>query len=295
MTFLHPGIHYDVPEEVYRKEPGFNQSLLKSFAKANTPAHFKWGQDHPAEPSESLRLGTFVDALVTHGLKATPEMIDGTSNFTLWSDTRRGNAWKIFKEANRGKTILTRDEYDRGLEIAEAVRQHDDAMKLIRACRSQVVVIAENPRLGAGYRMKALIDLLPDTSRCDPALADYIFDLKTTNDASPEGFTESCWKFGYDVQAAFYLDALEYAGGPKANHFGFIAVENEPPYGVKIHFLRRDSKELRRARESYEAWMKYYAECLAKNHWPGYTDSWTELSFKPWQVRTMDWEGEAVE
>lgn len=289
MNLLTPGIHHDVPDEAYRKEPGFNQSLLKSFAKANTPAHFKWGHDHPTEPSESLRIGSFSDILITR-----PDS-DPMSRFIVWPDTRRGNAWKAFQEANKGKIILTQDEHDRGLAIAEAVRAHDDAMKLIRACRSQVVVIAENPRLGAGFRMKALIDLLPDTGRCDPALSDYVFDLKTTKDASPEGFTESCWKFGYDVQAAFYLDALEYAGGPKANHFGFIAVENEPPYGVKIHFFRRDSKELRRARESYEAWMKYYAECLAKNNWPGYTDSWTELSFKPWQIRTVDWQGEAIE
>lgn len=281
------GLHYDLPDEVYRKEPGFNQSNLKSFAKANTPQHFKYGADHPAEPTASLRIGSFVDTALLR-----PEVLG--RKFAIWSEgARRGAAWNTFKEANGERAILTVDEQEAALGCIEAVKAHDDAMKLIRACRSQVAAIANHPTLG--FRMKALFDILPDPERCDPALLDYLFDLKTTNDASPEGFTDSCWKYGYDVQAAFYMDALEYAGGPKVNHFGFIAVENEPPHGVKIHFLRRDSKEIRRARESYEAWMRYYAECHGKNSWPGYTDSWTEIAFKPWQIRTEDWEGEAIE
>ena len=43
-----------------------------------------------------------------------------------------------------------------------------------------------------------------------------VIDVKTTSDASPEGFGKSSWNLGYHVQAAFYRRVIRgdrnYAG-----------------------------------------------------------------------------------
>ena len=63
-----------------------------------------------------------------------------------------------------------------------------------------------------------------------------IFDVKTTRDASPDGFPREIRNYGYDLQAAFYLRCMR-AAGHDAKAFIFVAVEKEPPYAVGLHVM----------------------------------------------------------
>lgn len=271
MNPLPNGIHYDIPVDVYRADLGINQSTLKAFGKAPTPAHYKWKLEHPSKETPELRIGSFVDMTLF-----TPANI---TKFAVWPETRKGKAWETFEEANSTKTILNGPEDERARGIMQAIDRHEDATKIIKACRYQVVCIAEHPKLG--YRMKGALDLLPDLERCSPLLADYAFDLKCTGDATPEGFARLSWTLGYHIQAAFYLDLLELCGR-KANTFGLVAAENHAPHGIKIHYFNRDSNEIRRARELYEKWMEEYMDCIKKNQWPSFSNEWSAVKFKPW-------------
>jgi PDDEXK-like domain of unknown function (DUF3799) len=284
MILLPLGLHHDIPVDQYRADPAVNQSTLKAFGRAPTPYHFRYDREHPKEETAELRIGSYVD-----GWMFSNKLLD--TNFAIWKDRRQGNAWKEFEEANKSKTILNSKEHERASGAIKAVCNHDDSVKIVNACSTQVIAIAEHPVLKC--RMKGAIDLLPDLGRCSALLAEYAFDLKTSADASPEGFAMQCWRLGYAVQAAFYGDLLELCGR-KTSTFGFIVVENEPPHQVAIHYFKRDSIEIIEARKKYEGWMKAYLSCVETNNWPGYGSEWTRIEFKPWQLSDRSWERELM-
>lgn len=142
-----------------------------------------------------------------------------------------------------------------------------------------------------------------------------VIDLKTTDDASLDGFSKSIANWRYDVQAPYYLDGLREAlkqsgdkppaegaaelsaywvdqetgvlcrcrpdfwrGEPK--HFVFIAVEKKPPYAVAVYVLDEESTQLGRAQ--YRADLNAYAQCLANDNWPGYGDKVQTISVPGW-------------
>jgi len=288
MTTLPLGLGYNIPEELYRSDHGLNQSLLKAFGTAKSPQHFLWEKEHPKEETDSLRIGRFVDAAML-GNVSSFSLNDHFAVFT--GAVRRGKEWESFKEFNAGKTILNQQESERAIGAAAALSDHEDSQRILKVCSKQVAVIAEPTNIG---RCKGLIDLLPDSKLCDPLLLAYAFDLKTAADASPEGFARACYDFGYDIQAAFYMDILNACGVPVKN-FGFIVVENKPPHLVKIHYLERESLIIRRAQEKYTNWGIAYRECVKRDFWPGYGGSWSEITYRPWMLKDEGWQGDSLE
>lgn len=146
---------------------------------------------------------------------------------------------------------------------------------------------------------------------------DIIGDLKTTEDASPEGFSKSIANWRYDVQHAYYMDgtrlALEqgkcnppqegkaelsvywtdpvtgvlcrcrpdfWRGYPK--HFAFIAVEKKPPYAVGVYVLDSEGVEIGRAQYQHD--LRVYAECVRSGVWPGYGDKIQTISLPGWHA-----------
>lgn len=146
---------------------------------------------------------------------------------------------------------------------------------------------------------------------------DIIGDLKTTEDASPEGFAKSIANWRYDVQHAYYIDgtrlALEqgkcnppqegtaelsvywtdpvtgvlcrcrpdfWRGYPK--HFAFIAVEKKPPYAVGVYVLDSEGVDIGRAQYQHD--LRIYAECVRTGEWPGYGDKIQTISLPAWHA-----------
>jgi len=59
----------------------------------------------------------------------------------------------------------------------------------------------------------------------------YIIDLKSCQDASPRAFRYDILKYGWHIQAAFYMDVLG------VNEFYFIASEKQHPYACQTYKL----------------------------------------------------------
>ena len=77
------GLSYGVTNVVYRADLGLNQSLLKAFGSARTPAHFKYEQEQPREETPELRIGSYVDVGITN--EPLWEF-----KFAIWPGERRG-------------------------------------------------------------------------------------------------------------------------------------------------------------------------------------------------------------
>jgi hypothetical protein len=81
--------------------------------------------------------------------------------------------------------------------------------------------------------------------KCRP---DYVkngalIDLKTTIDASLDGFARQMGNFGYHIQAAYYVDVYNESTGSSINEFFFVAVENKSPFAVAVYRLSPDQIE----------------------------------------------------
>ena len=93
--------------------------------------------------------------------------------------------------------------------------------------RNEVSIFAECDR--TGLVVKCRPDLYIESEGT-------VFDVKTTQDASPSGFASECWKWSYDIQAAWYVWTCGLAG-IKVNQFKFISVEKSAPYASHMHVV----------------------------------------------------------
>jgi hypothetical protein len=76
----------------------------------------------------------------------------------------------------------------------------------------------------------------PWKARPDCFTDEIVLDLKTTSDCRPPAFGRTRERFGYDLQAAHYVDAVTRLTG-KTPRFAFLAVELTAPYSVWLHEL----------------------------------------------------------
>lgn len=279
------GIHHGIPRDIYERDPGYRQSTLKAFGAAQSPFHFRYEQANPTKRPAHLRIGDCVDSAIADSAEVHAR------KFVIYEDRRQGKAWDAFEEKNADKVILNRTEANTVTDCALALARHDDTQKILAVCHKQVCVIANHAE--HGWRLKGLLDLLPDRSRCSDMLAGYTFDLKTAIDASPDGFSDACFKFGYATQAAFYMKLLEYSG-VHIETFGFIVVETVPPHQIGIHFIQRGSAEYVYGIAQIENLLPRYHKCVSENNWPSYPSDWQAVRFKPWWLRTSGIEREIL-
>lgn len=244
-----------------------------------SPAHYRWKKDHPPliAPSKKFDIGSAVHSLVLGtGYEAVVIPADLLASNGAISTT----AAKAFvaDARERGLIPLKAEEFQPIADAAEAVLAHPAAKQLFgQPADGEVSVFATSPE---GVDVRARFDFLPTDFRLG-APSRVAVDLKTARDASPNGFTKAVADHGYDVQRAWYLDALKWVTGEDAEMV-FVAVEKEPPYLVAVHQLptiwaEMGATKARRAREVYQ-------ECVESGVWPGYGDEVHLLSPPQWLI-----------
>lgn len=189
---------------------------------------------------------------------------------TLWSDVQA--EWL---QNNADRTVLTQEQWDQLHAMRDAVMAHPAANALLTGCpgKAELSVYWNDPITGELCRCR------PDWWRDD----DLLVDLKTTDDASLEGFSKSIANWRYDVQDPYYQDGTALATGRTPRGFVFLAVEKKPPYAVGVYVLDEESRALGRAQ--YQADLLRYAECKANDNWPGYGDKIQSISVPGWHAK----------
>jgi exodeoxyribonuclease VIII len=190
-------------------------------------------------------------------------------NVRLWSDVLA--EWT---ENNPGRIVLSPEVWDQLHAMRDAVHNHPAAHALLTSVpgEAEKSVYWIDPTTGVLCRCR------PDWWRDDYVLV----DVKTTDDASPEGFAKSMANWRYDVQAPYYMDGVKLATGRDVKAFVFIAVEKKPPYAVGVYVL--DSASLELGRAQYQHDLRVYAECLANDNWPGYGDKIQTINMPAWHA-----------
>lgn len=190
-------------------------------------------------------------------------------NVVLWSDVKA--KWDA---ENAERMILNPEQWKMIHGMRDSVMAHPAASALL----TRVPGRAEQSIYWIDAITGTLCRCRPDWWRDD----NLPIDLKTTEDASPEGFARSIAKFRYDVQAAFYLDGIAAATGQRPKNFVFIAVEKKPPYAVGVYVL--DAETLEIGRGLYREDLAAYTECAKSDLWPGYGDKIQTINLPAWHA-----------
>ena len=240
-----------------RKEYDATIALNYSGAKEllKSPAHYKAYLTAPREETKALRIGSFVHSSVLEGHVATadkyaalPEGIDRR--------TKEGKAsYEAFLAATAGKTVLSSDEWTLGDNVSKAMLRARDAIG-VKFTKTEFMFTTDY----CGVPIKCAIDALGDDG--------YLYDLKTTEDASPRGFLQAVRNYRYNLQAHLYRTAYEAAFKTRLNGFRFIAAEKESPFEFSVYEIGPELMSF--AVADFEAAVKTYKSCVALDEWPGY-------------------------
>lgn len=266
------GLIKDLSNDDYHRGPGISKSHLDRIAKS--PAHY-WAAyiDPNREPSQqtpAMRMGTLIhtavlepDTLATRTIIA-PEGIDRR--------TKDGKAaWAAFEASVNDREIITSDESTLLTRIQERVRNHPVAGKLLADGAAEQSYFATDEQ--TGELIKCRPDWLTDNG--------IMVDLKSTDDASPEGFGRSVVNYRYYIQPAWYGDIFQRLYGDAPAAFVFIAVEKAWPHAIGVYFATREQIEI--GRYQYLSDLSRIVECKQSGHWPDFgADEAQALTLPGW-------------
>lgn len=256
LTFTGAGIYPDVPEEDYHaRRFGPRESLSSTEAKRvlKAPALFRYHRDHGQEARREFDLGHVAHALVL-GVGLPVWVHDHDS---LRSKVARE---EVAEHRAAGEVPIVRDDWEAMTALADSVLTHPVAGPLFEAGTPEQSIYATDSETGVW--MRGRVDWTTQ-SEGGPLLV----DLKTTVSADPSEFSRSVVRYGYDLQAAWYLRIWQAITGEEPQ-FLHVLAEKKPPFLVSVveldpAFLDGGDLYARRALDTY-------ARCMESGQWPGY-------------------------
>ena len=258
-----PQIH---DRKEYRAFPALNQSAAKHLLVS--AAHYQAYINAPHEETKALRFGTFVHSAILephtlNDLYATAPDLD--------KRTKQGKEdWAAFATANAGKTILDAEESATGHLVASfariALKNHG-----VKFDETEVMYHVDYN----GIPLKAAID---------GVAGDYLWDIKTTDDASAAGMLKAIRNYRYNLQAYWYRLVYELATGKRPLGFRFLFVEKEPPYATAVCEIGPELMSW--AVSDFEKAVSLYRQCSETGVWPAYPDDVQVIDVKTTSTAT---------
>ena len=263
MSTINQHVNLDMPAEKYHAVDALSKSMMSKILKS--PAHYRAALDEHQEPTKSMQMGTAIHAAVlepqlySQVVAVIPPDIDGR--------TKEGKQWK---EQHKSRIHLTHAEDTDVQGVANSVRRHPFWDIIYLDHRIEASVFAQDEQTGLALKAR------PDLWIEDHTLV----DVKTTDDATPEGFTRTIGSFGYHIQAAHYMAMTG------ADNFIFVAVERKAPYAIGIYKL--DAEWLQAGENLRRKAISTLHECRALDSWPAYPTATQTLSCPKWVLNKSE-------
>lgn len=321
MTQREPGVFAGIRNEVYHSGEGVSKSGLDLIARS--PLHYRFATDARNDNDDDQgetrwqRIGSLVHQLILEpasiwaeyaepfeapegALRSVDDLKTALQGLGLKVSGKRDELIDRLRDADPGavfyddavekwradvgdRRVIDLNELAQAKAMAAAVEAHPLASQLFLSSPGE----AELSAYWRDAETGVLCRCRPDWWRLDGILV----DVKTTEDASPAGFSKSIEKFRYHVQAAMYVDgaraALEASGNPwglaAPHEMVFVAIEKKPPHAVAVY--RLDAEAIEIGRREMRRDLATYAQCLATGVWPAYGDSLMRISLPEWRMR----------
>lgn len=254
MKLNYPGLLH-MPAKQYHADKAIGHSGIVKMLKS--PAHLREYLDHPHEATPAMAFGTAVHTYVLEPEVFSEEFVVAEKFDRRTKEGKEAAA--RFEEVNQGKTMITTEELNTLTLVRSAVQSHLGAHKLLGDGEAELSAFWTDPITGLNCKCR------PDWFN-----GEAVVDLKTCVDASSNGFSRSIATFGYDIQAAFYVDGIKAITGLEIP-FLFVAVEKEAPHAVAVY--QADPQIIEIGRKKYQAALQLLKWCQDQGNWPAYQPS----------------------
>lgn len=278
-----PGIFDGLPAEQYFAVEAMSQSGAKKMRQS--PLHYITERSQRRAPTPAMQLGTAIHDAVLEPHAFDARVMCLPADAPGRPTSRQINAkkpspetveciawWREF-EARRGdRILLDQDDFDTVRRCADAVHAHPAARELLAGA------VVEQSMFWVDARYK-----VPCKARVDARNHGLLIDVKSCEDASPEGFAKQIANFDYHAQAAHYISGDEHLLDASPQGFVFIAVEKEPPRAVGVYLLPGEA--VMAGGHLMDIALSRYAEALASGEFRAYADTVETIRLPRWALR----------
>lgn len=238
-----------------------------------SPRKYQHRLSNPLQPTPAMALGS-----LAHCASLEPARLAGRYTIKDWDGrTSAGKARAAEVEA-AGIQVVSAEDWDRALCMAESVQTHPVAGRLLAAPGQVEVELQwedETERYGGR------VDLLLQSGQ--------VWDLKTTRDISSRACQRTIAERAYYGQLAWYRWGLAESRGVAVESIpmpGIIWVETEAPYEVRVQELSPAWISL--GEKLIDELLMRRAHCMATGEWPGVSEE-LEVSEPPaWMLAEGD-------
>lgn len=243
----------------YHAHPAISNSLLVKVLRS--PAHALSYLQGTQETTTAMEFGTALHCAVLE-----PDLY--AQKYAAFDGDRRTKEGKATYEAllAYGKTIIKAEDAAAIEVMRMSILAHPSAGKLLRNGQAEQSIFWTDEDTGEECKC-----------RPDYLLDEIVVDLKSTDDASPQGFARSLAQYKYHMQAAHYLE------GTCRNRFIFIAVEKKPPYAVAVYEI--DALSLDKGQADRRRALSYWKDCKKLGVYPAYHDEIMPIGLPVWAFK----------
>ncbi len=262
--------------EEYFAEPCAVPALSASIANVidtESPLH-AWSR-HPKfgktsrPPTKALDNGSLSHALLLEEGKDI-EVVDAKDWKTKAAQETRAAARKA------GKIAVLKDDLAEARATADTLRERFADLGIVLNGESEMTALwTETARNGEAVQCRGMLDHMK---------LPRIYDIKSIRSANPETCRRHVETYGYALQRAAYVSAVERIRPDLAGRIDFVFVfyELSPPFAVTPVRLSGAFRELgeRGWRRAVDRW----ESCLRTDKWPSYADEIINLEPSPWAL-----------
>ena len=254
------------------------QNLWRIIEKS--PQWFKYCADNPPEfNSPALMFGAALHKAVLEPDGFGDEYIVAPKFDRRTKDGKA--AYAAFEMSLAGRTTIPPDDMVVIGEMVAAVRGHKYADFLTKG-EVEMSYYWQDELTGIDCQAR------PDCFKIVDGRG-IVVDLKTTADASTDSFRRDAIKYGYDMQAAMFIDACQKEYGIPCD-FIFVAIEKTPPYMINI--LQADELMLKYGEDRFRTALGICKGVAAKpGNWYGYngfSGIVNNLSLPAWLAKEVE-------
>jgi hypothetical protein len=251
----------DIDDDLYHSLPGLSSTMAK-YLDIECPLKLKHKMESEEEEkqSEALIMGRAIHKYILE--------VDDFDDYFIIAPTndKRSREWKIFINNNKedGKHILRKKDGEMLNGMLESLRRPKD--KDGTNTYTGIITNSDSIREKALFTVDRKRNIILKI-KVDINLDGMFLDLKSTKNANPKIFIKDAANLGYALQAAFYIYVAKTAG-KKAETFGFIPIEKEPPYVHSVVLL--SDEDIALANTKTERLIDEFAFCINNDIWYGY-------------------------
>lgn len=281
------GLHRGLDEGVYRRLNRISYSGAKVLLRS--AAHYLVDRQTPKAPTDEQRLGTAFHAELLEPGRLDSMVIEVPDSAPKRPTSVQLNAakpspatvsaiewWRDFDATAGARLQIEPADAGRLKAMLAAVRDHAGAMRLLATGHPEVSLLWHDGR----YEV-------PCKARMDWHRPDgVIVDVKTTVDASPEGFARQCASLSYHMQVAAYFSGCEHVLNETPAAWAWIAVEKEPPFGVATYTAQPDA--VLAGMRLWDTALGRYRDAIDSGTWPCYPQTIEPLPFPQWALRVRN-------